>query len=229
MDGDELDRLAARASRADYRSMVRLARALYETGLNEREVLRRCFGFELPDEFFAIAAEPELFDDDVVNGVTYVSPLAYSNQPWQLAVPLARGGPDPEPDGVDRLEQWLLAVDPKFVPLLDFTRTFPVAGGHLYCYHLDELRAGRTTVFGVPPGYDGKVEPVRLADSLLSVLHERFASAVRELERENAHESNRGAGSVVPEEIDVARRWLERVERVRRRLAAVSDHPGRIR
>lgn len=219
MDREETRRLVAAADRADYRSMARLARALHQAGLGVREVLGRCYDFELPAEFFAIAAEPEYFEDVELNGVTYMSPLTFCNQPWQMAVPLSRGGPDPQPDGVDRLEQWLLAVDPGFVCLLDRTHTFPAPGGYVCCYHVDELRAGRSTVFGVPPGYDGTVEPTALADSLLSLLHEWSTRRLRELERE-AQLFDRGAGSVTDDELQVARRALARDEHVRRRLEA---------
>jgi hypothetical protein len=45
----------------DYPSMARLARALYETGLGPREVVRDCYGVELPEEFFVLhEADPEL-------------------------------------------------------------------------------------------------------------------------------------------------------------------------
>jgi hypothetical protein len=216
----ELDRLAAEASRADYRSMARRARRLYESGADVRTVLRRCYDFDLPDEFYAIANEPEFFDDDVVRGVTYVIPLVYSNQPWQLAIPLERGGPDPEPDIVDERERWLFGIDPMLLPLLDFTGAGWQPNALLYCYHLEELRAGRTTVFGVTLGYDGRVPPVRVSDSLLAALRELFGGNIAELEREMAQEYNKGAGSVDPDEVDVARRWLERVDRIRRRLNA---------
>jgi hypothetical protein len=219
VDQEEIGRLVAAADRADYRSMARLARALHDGGLSEREVLGQCYDFELPAEFFAIAAEPEYFEDVELNGVTYMSPLTFCNQPWQMAVPLSRGGPEPQPDGVDRLEQWLLAIDPGFVCLLDHTHTFPAPGGYLCCYHVDELRVGRSTVFGVAPGDDATVEPTRLADSLLSLLHEWSTRRLRELERE-AQLFDRGAGSVTDDELEVARRWLARDERLLLRLQA---------
>jgi hypothetical protein len=82
-------RLRGRASRDDYESMCRLARALYRTGLGPREVLAECFGVALPEEFFIIAETQAHPDDD--------TPGYLTNLPWELAVPLEQGGPAARP------------------------------------------------------------------------------------------------------------------------------------
>jgi len=195
--------------------MARFARAMYEAGAGQREVLHACYDVELPDEFFALAADPELFEDTEYNGVSYGMP-PWTNQPWQMAVPLEWGGPDPEADGLDRIEQWLLAVDPGFLPLLDHTDRWPVPGGQLLCYHIDELLAGRPAVFGVPPGYDGGTAPPRVGGSLLEVLLGYQRDVVRAVEKEYAAAWGPEADE---DRVAVSKLWLARLERVQRRLS----------
>lgn len=55
VDSGELERLRAEAANRGHRPMARLARALYEAGLPPEQVLRECYGVDLPREVFVIA------------------------------------------------------------------------------------------------------------------------------------------------------------------------------
>ncbi|WP_189160522.1 hypothetical protein [Lentzea pudingi] len=135
-----IERLRAEVSRADYASMARLARALHDEGLNPREVLRQCYRVEFPEEFFVIAeAGPFTLDLRV----------DFSNQPWELAVPLDRGGPAVSPDSLHEIEQRIYVRDPDLVPLARLVNTDARHGDSVLCYRLDELGAGRATVFSI--------------------------------------------------------------------------------
>lgn len=141
MDESALGRLRAEASREDYSSMARLASALYENGLSVPEVMRECYGVDMPMEFLVLA-EADLWRPGLL--------VACTDQPWRLAVPPARGGPvagsNPGPDGVERK---LLALDPDLLPL-GYTlgaKSPSWENKEVLCYRLSELAAGRPTVF----------------------------------------------------------------------------------
>lgn len=214
-DGDE--RSPGEASRGDYPSMVRRARALYDDGLEPREVLRRCYGVDFPEEVFVIADDDPL-DLDLGGDFT--------NQPWNLAVPPSRGGPVPEPDSLDKTERRIFALDPDLVPLMRLLDADADHGGSIVCYRLSELEAGRSTIFGiwwrVEPGDQAR----RYGDSLLSVLHEYHADIHRRLAARLDELSNRGAGSVDAEEVDEAWTAVEQVEELQRAVAARSGGPA---
>jgi hypothetical protein len=222
VSGDTLARLRGRASRDDYRSMARLAWALYAAGLRPAEVVAECLGVVLPDEFFVLAeADP----DETTSGTT-------TNLPWGLAVPLDRGGPLLRPSSLTwRHERRIFAWDPDLVPLLTLhgDERFDHAerawrgvphGHRLHCYRLSELAAGRTTVFGVPSDShdrDLSVEPT--GDSLLTILHEHAAARHALDEWELRAPWNRGAGSIDHEDVADAHRIVLGIEALQRRLA----------
>lgn len=132
-----LEQVRIKASRDDYPSMARLARALYETGLGPREVLRECYGVAFPDEFFVLhEANPTLL-------------FLFTNQPANLAVPLDRGGPPPTADPMSNSERDALTRDPDLVPLLLCLKAHAAFGGRFLCYRLSELAAARSTVFTI--------------------------------------------------------------------------------
>ena len=218
-----LARLRGRASRDDYRSMARLAWALYAAGLGPDEVLAECLGVTFPDEFFVLAeADP---DEEAPGNVTSL--------PWGLAVPLDHGGPVLRPSSMTwRHERRILAWDPDLVPLITLHgdsrwdhgegtwRGVP-HGNRLHCYRLSELAAGRSTVFGVPwdPNDDDRdlaVEPT--GPSLLTVLHEHVSAQHALDEWELRQPWNRGAGSIDREEVDDSRRIVAGIEALRRRV-----------
>lgn len=208
MTGGPLDRLRAEAVRDDYPSMIRLARALYETGLGPREVLRECYGVAFPDEFFVLAeTKPVLMFD-------------YTYQPWDLAVPPDRGGP--AEDGTDDLETDILARDADLVPLGVCYSIGDAFGGMSWCYRLTELAAGRATVFSIE--YDVTPEsPVTLVtDSLLAALRRHHMEGAESLaaERERTLGYRSGGGKVSDEEVETAQLFVERVDELRRRVGS---------
>jgi len=217
-----LPTLRARASRGDYRSMGNLARALYATGLGPREVLAECFGVAFPEEFFVIA--------DV--GVADNLPGDGTTLPWELAVPLERGGPMVRPRGMWRAERRIFAADPDLVPLVALYSDWRVRGGAersphgglIHCYRLTELAAGRGTVVGVPWNEgeedlaDGDWHVTSSGDSLFTVLHEYLVSLHRMDESEFTHPGNRGAGSIDLADVEASREAVAEFEALRRRL-----------
>jgi hypothetical protein len=116
-----LEHLRTEASRDDYPSMARLARALYETGLGPREVLRECYGVEFPAEFFL------LHDPDPI------LLFLFTNQPAKLAVPLDRGGPPPNANPMSKCERDAFTRDPDLVPVLLCLDAYAAFGGKFLC------------------------------------------------------------------------------------------------
>jgi hypothetical protein len=206
-----IERLRAEASRGDYASMARLARALYEAGQGPREVLRGCYEVEFPDELFAI-----------LEAGSRALPLmwVYTNQPWELAVPPDRGGPRPAAHRLDDVEQRILARDPDLMPLGLILSSQSRWAGSVLCYRLGELGAGRTAVFGIARDVAAEDQVVRCGASLLEVLLEHHADVLSGLEREWRDPSNFGAGSVDLEELAEVRSLVERIEELRRQVAS---------
>nr|WSZ94583.1 hypothetical protein OH820_02025 [Streptomyces sp. NBC_00857] len=210
MTPEGLDRLRAEASRADYASMARLARALYENGLGPREVLRECYDTDFPEELFVVVdAGP--WELDLL--------ASFTNQPWQLALPLDRGGPDAAPDTLASTELLLLARDPDLMPLMVIPGAEAGQEDLIVCYRLSELRAHRPTAFCLR-GVTGSGEAVRCGESMLTVLYDEHADALRLLEEEFRQPSNRGAGSVDGSQLEQANESLERVRELQRQAAA---------
>lgn len=223
-----LARLRGRASRGDYRSMARLAWALYAAGLTPEQVLAECLGAEFPAEFFVLAEA----------GPAEATPGSVTGLPWNLAVPLDRGGPVLRPGAMSwRRERRIFAWDPDLVPLLTLQgdnrldhgagawRGVP-HGGRLHCYRLSELSAGRTTVYGVPAD-DDKLSAKRSGESLLTVLHEHVAGRHALDAWELRQPSNRGAGSLVPEDVEHSERVVAGIRALQRRVADRLRDTGR--
>ncbi|MEV7867269.1 hypothetical protein AB0P17_14480 [Streptomyces sp. NPDC088124] len=210
MPPEALDRLRAEASRADYASMARLARALYEDGLGPREVLRECYGTAFPEELFVVVdAGP--WELDLL--------ASFTNQPWQLALPLDRGGPDATPDTLAGTEQRILARDPDLMPLMVIPGTAAGQEDLIVCYRLSELRVGRPTAFCLRRA-TGSGEAVRCGESMLAVLYDEHAESLRLLKEEFRQPSNRGAGSVDGSQVEEAGESLELVRELQRLAAS---------
>ncbi|MFI0820868.1 hypothetical protein ACH4TX_32710 [Streptomyces sp. NPDC021098] len=218
--GTDIGRLRDEASREDYASMARLARALYASGLGPREVLREAYGTDFPDEVFVLVGA----------GLSSLDLLAYfTHQPWQLAVPPGQDGPEEggseeDPGPLAETELLVLALDPDLLPLAQIPAATSAGDDRIVCYRIEELRAGRTTVHclrAAPYPYSElrDTEAVRCGDSLLEVLYEVHADGLRRLEEELHQPWNRGAGSVDPGEVEQARATLDLVEELRRRAA----------
>ena len=213
MTGDPLRRLWQEASRGDYASMARWARALYGSGLGIRAVIRTCYGVDFPEEFFVIA------ESGAWQRRLWV---LFTDQPWELTVPLDQGGPLPEGD-LEGRERKIFARDPDLVPIV-----YLWTGGYdqmVGCYRLTELAAGRSTMFGVPRRAEPRDEIVCYDDydSLLAILHSYHAVHLDRLERRMSQPSNRGAGSISDVEVDMARSALELVEGWQRQVAPRAD------
>ncbi|MFI6638408.1 hypothetical protein [Streptomyces sp. NPDC050504] len=207
----DLAELRAQATRADYASMARLARALYADGLDAREVLRECYGVTFPDEVFAVV-DAGLWALDLRANFT--------NQPWELAVPPTRGGPAERPDPLAEVEARLWERDPDLLPVLEVPGAGAGDADRVLCYRLTELRAGRPSVFalaeepyparGIAPG-----GAERCGDCLLDVVREEHARTLRALEEELNSPWNVGAGSLAADEVEDARATLEHIDRLR--------------
>ncbi|MFD8563136.1 hypothetical protein ACFV1N_38175 [Streptosporangium canum] len=215
MNSEAVDRLRAEASREDYASAARLARVLYETGLGPREVLCECYGVMFPEELFVV----------VDAGLWSLDLLAYfTNQPWELAIPPDRGGPTDTPDAVADTESHILARDPDLMPLLQIPAARAGEDDRIVCYWLEELRAGRPTVFCLGAAAYPTME-ARCGESMLAVLYEEHAADLRSLEEESHSPWNRGAGSVSGDEVRQARESLELVLELQRQAAGLRTPP----
>ena len=209
MTDEAIERLHSGSTRGDYASMARLARALYAAGFRPREVLRRCYGVVFPEEFFVIAEAAPL-----------ALLMVYTNQPWELAVPPDRGGLRPVPHLTDEIERKIFTRDPDLVPLAVILEPHTRLYGTVLCYRLADLRAGRSTVFGVGREVTPSDTAERLGDSLLGVLHGHHVDVLRWHEERFGHPSNRGAGSIELSDLAQVRSLLERVEELQRQVAA---------
>ncbi|GAA2365597.1 hypothetical protein [Streptomyces cuspidosporus] len=209
MDESALRRLRTEASRADYSSMARLAHALYENGLSVPEVMRECYGVDLPTEFLVLA-EVDLWRLDLL--------FVCTRQPWWLAVPPTRGGPVTAPDSSAGTERKLLALDPDLLPLgyTLGTNSPPWHNREVVCYRLSELAAGRATVFRLREKTTRLDRVKQRGESLMTVLEELHAAELRETERQ-VHDLDIGAQE---ELVGAARELIEQVEELRRKVAA---------
>jgi hypothetical protein len=209
VDSDDLERLRTDAASRDYPAMARLARALYENGLTTEQVLHECYGVEFPRELIVIAdANPYALD----------LLATWTNQPWQLAIPLNRGGPASRADTIEPMERRLHDLDPDLLPLLFLVRPgIDVDDDELVlCYRLTELTAGRPTIFGVRQAATRLDEVARRGDSLLAALHDHHAKYLHELEGELEKWYRKEADFVDEDEVEEVRALLDQVEAFQR-------------
>ncbi|MEV7867265.1 hypothetical protein AB0P17_14460 [Streptomyces sp. NPDC088124] len=202
---DEFEQLRIEASSRKYGPMARLARALYETGLSPEQVLRECYAVDFPREVFVIAA-----------AAPYTLGLLakWANQPWQLAVPLDRGGPASRADPYEPKERRLNDLDPDLLPLVFLIRPgIDTEDDDLVlCYRVTELAAGRSTIYGVHEEAETPAATPR-DDSLLAGLHKHHTNYLRELEEESENTEGKGEYDLVhPEALREARSLVDRIE-----------------
>ena len=74
------------ASRKDPRTLVPAARAMYAAGKTRSEVLTAIYGVDLP-------REAVLIERDYVAGKNKPIRAMWKTHPWELMIPLERGGP----------------------------------------------------------------------------------------------------------------------------------------
>jgi hypothetical protein len=177
----------------------RFATSLRAGGATPREVLRACYGVDFPDEFIAFTAtrahgqrgDAALFRyaERRKPGARRRSgaarramakrraaaerraratrfPATFTGRAWSLATLPDGDGPGAEP--MTDAERWVIACDPYLVPVAVHQN------GLTLCYRVDELAAGRSTVFGLyaSPG-SVTVDPhsaERLGEDLVTVL-----------------------------------------------------------
>ena len=129
-------------SRADPRTLVPAARAMYERGFSRTQVLQEIYGVDLPREAM-------LFLRDFVNDDKPLQ-ASWFYFPWELMIPLESGGPTygPGPEACEE-EARKYAIAPNLLFLGTTGYNEAELGASLIAYDLDELRAGRSTVGGL--------------------------------------------------------------------------------
>ncbi|MBL9017611.1 MAG: hypothetical protein JNL83_25705 [Myxococcales bacterium] len=191
--------------------MAARARALMESGARPDEVLHACYGVWFPEELFAFA---ELYAEDKEPNTRLV------NRPFNLIVPLDRGGPPAAVDIFDELERRVYQLDPTLVPLMHVYGDFYEHGGTMVSYRLSDLAEGRSTIWGLQGDLlDDAAVATRLGDSLGEVLRADAADRLQHLEAEWASPYNYGAGSLDKCELDEGRENLAACEELIRRTA----------
>lgn len=206
MTEEELAQLVASTDRHAFDPMVRLVEVLIKARRRPRQALEEAYGAAFPDEFFAIAKARTR--DRAPRG-------RYPNLPWQLAA----AAPKHDPTLPQSLEEAARSVDPDLVPLLLIGGRDYVHGGSLLCYHLDELRNERSTLFGfhyhsIPP-YS---EATKYGDSLIAVLLDHCRDEYDGLESEMGVPYRRAAGAADASDLERSHDRLARVEAIHRSL-----------
>jgi len=202
--------------RDDYEALTPWARQLYQEGKSTADVMRALYGVDLPAEAYA-------FDRAYAGGLDL--PLQRLKHPWEL---LAVAPEDAAADLDDIDEDWsaeqeanALAHWPRFLPLMQLRADDATHGGHVIGYNLDELAAGKPTIWGFPgevPEAGGELAV--LGPSLLAVLHTWLADHHRMLEAQRSSPANRGFGSLTNEDVEQAADQLYAIEVLQREVDA---------
>lgn len=195
----------ARDLRADFDALVPLARRLYAEGRSAGDVMRAVYGVDLPAEAYAFwrafsSGELEL-------------PLDQMHHPWEL-ISAAGERHRSDPGRWQRSQEELAFSQlPRFLPLMKLVDDGAIHDDHVIGYHLDELRAGRATIFGHLEDFpESGARLVRLGDSLLGVLHEWMADHRRRLEAQLRSPTNRGFGSIEDADVEAVEAKLRVLE-----------------
>jgi hypothetical protein len=208
MTDSAVERLRARASRGDYTSITRLAKALYDRGLRARDVLRECYGADFPAEFFATAGErlsrPPLL-------------ATFTNLPWKLVAP---GESSPPSAPSEELEKRIFTRDPDLVPLVRLIGSRTTRERPVICYRLSELRAGRTTIFGIKATATARDPITQRGESVLDVLRTHHADVLQHMEWLLDQPWNRGFGPEDQKAVNEVRSLLERIEELQRQATS---------
>jgi hypothetical protein len=138
MPGD----IAITASRADPRTLVPAARAMYERGFTRSQVLEAIYGVDLPPE-------ATVFLRDFVHDDKPLSASWFAH-PWELMIPLDQGGPSFKIGPIEcEREARVFAMAPNLLLLGITGYNDAKHGASLIAYDLEELRAGRSTIVGL--------------------------------------------------------------------------------
>jgi hypothetical protein len=94
-------------------------------------------------------------------------------------------------------------------------------GDYIIGYDLDELQAGRTTIFGHPGDFPESGAAVeKLGDSLFGVLHAWLTDVLAIVTAKYELPTNRGAGSISRRYLEKARARVQVIEALQREAAA---------
>jgi hypothetical protein len=201
-------------SRADFDSLIPLARQLLGQGETMGDVMRAIYGVDLP-------AEVHVFERAHAAGLRL--PLDRTVHPWQilaLASPSRQARTDDE--WAREQEEHAYAQHPDFVPLMRlYASGDAVHDDHVIGYDLAALRQGVVRVLG----HDGDIPDsgarlVELGSSLLDVLHEWMSDHVRMLKVQLASPRNFGAGSLDRRDLDEAVGHLHQIEALQGQAAS---------
>lgn len=157
-----------KANRGDSATLVPAAQQLYAAGKTRSEVLEAIYGVDLP-------REAVLFHREFVLGKRPIE-FEFLTHPWELMISPEHGGPRATPDPITRENEAKAFAQAPNVLLLGATGYADARhGDSLLGYDLDELRAGRSTIVGLPDERDvpdDAAEFVVFGSSLLDVFHE---------------------------------------------------------
>jgi hypothetical protein len=208
MPGDNLPK----PSRADPQTLIPAARAMYERGFSRSQVLQEIYGVDLPPE-------AALFLRDFVNEDKPLQATWYE-LPWELMISPESGGLMYE---IGSLECEQISRAYAMAPnlLLLGTTGYNEAdhGAALIAYDLDELRAGRSTVMGLPnhrliPETGGSF--VVFGPSLVDV----YADLIVNYRKLTRHWIDIGTGTETITDIQEMNSHLESIEAIRKELLA---------
>lgn len=198
-------------SRADPRTLVPAARAMYERGLTRSQVLETIYGVDLPPEA-TLFLRDFVHDDKPLNASWFA-------HPWELMIPLEQGGPSFEIGQIEcEREARVFAMTPNLLLLGITGYNEAKHGASLIAYDLEELRAGRSTIVGLKkrklsePGATFTV----FGSSLVEVFCE-LISNYRDLIRRWI---TMGVGGETTVEVQEMSSQLASVEAIRKELAA---------
>jgi hypothetical protein len=199
-------------SRERFDSLVSWARRLYAEGKSSGDVMRAIYGADLPAEAYAFWR--------ALDGGKLDLPVDRMLHPWEL-IAVENPSQTNEAGPWDReQEERAFAQVPRFLPLMKLAADEPLYDDYIIGYDLDELRAGRTTIFGHHGDFPGSGAMLdRLGDSLLGVLHAWMADHLHMLTEQFKAPSNRGFGSISQDNLDEVTERVRAIEAVQREVA----------
>jgi hypothetical protein len=198
-------------ARERFDSLVPWARRLYAEGKSSGDVMRAIYEVDLPAEAYAFW---RAFDGGQLD-----LPVDRMLHPWEL-IAVENPSQTNEAGPWDReQEERAFAQVPRFLPLMKLAADEPLYDDYIIGYDVDELRAGRTTIFGHHDDFPESGAMLdRLGDSLLGVLHEWMADHLRMLTEQFKAPSNRGFGSISQDDLDEVIEKVHAIEAVQREV-----------
>ncbi len=198
----------AAESREDSDSVTEWGQRLRAEGKSTTEVMQAIYGVDLPAEAYAL-------DRALIAGLDL--PLVVTVHPWGLIDDSER---DTDEDWSRDLEDHAFAQWPRFLPLLQLAAEDAIHGNHVIGYDLDELRAGKLTIFGYDEAHPPEDGALAIeGPSLLAVLHEWMADHHRMLDHQFRSPANRGFGSISNVDVEEATAQLHAIEALQREVA----------